>query len=329
MRYSIGLAFVGVAFLVAAVPGGGATSSPSPTPTPLTIFIQVSSSSPSPVPKATSVPIELVQGTKTPVIYVFAIGAPNEDPSATNKMLAGVSERLQGMAFKRDATLIPMPGWSIEEFASVCREEQSDFEVAGGFVIRVLAVSHWLTHRIFQEARTTAIDADALYIRCEDHSIAITWHDGVEYTLGTTGTTNLAPLALLLPAVATYQGFIAGKTQQSTYENKETGQTTTTTTTYNPAAASNAGQISGALVTASLNYTQVLTSTPPPISDEATWKAVNLLSAQIVADTECPTPMPAPTLKPPTPSPSPSPVPNPTPTLPPPMSGATKAPFCK
>ena len=331
MRYVIGSAFVAATLLIAAAPVGGATSSPSPAPTststPFTILIRVSSANPSSTPQPTIVPIKLTENSGEQVIYVFAIAAPGEDPSTTNKMLAGVSEKLRGIVPPKNDTLIPMPGWSIADFADACHEKQSDYTVKGGLVIRVFSVSHWITHRIFEEARTTSIDADALYVQCDNNSLEITWHDSVEYTLGTTRTTNLAPFALLFPAIATYQGFIAGRTQETQYTNKEDNTMTTTTTTYNPAAASNAGQVAGALVTASVSYSQALVSTPPPTSDEATWIAVNELSAQIVADTACPTPIPSPTPNPS--SASPSPIPNPTPTLPPALPGTTGAPFCR
>lgn len=254
---------------------------------------------------------------------MIALSAPGEADSTRNKMLAGLTEAMQRTLIPGAPQLIAMPDWGIEQFTSACTNAGSEnYNVDGAMIVRVLSVSYWVTHKTFQEAPTTAIDADALYATCNPGgTISYAWHDDAEYKDGTVGITNLSSLSLLIPAIALYQGFIPSKTRQTVTTEAflrptplpSGSQVTTVSSSYSPSASGNSATLTTALLTSALGYTQLLTSTPPPINDRSTWTVVNHLSKQIAADTKCPTPSPAPGAKP----------------LPTALPDARTAPFCQ
>lgn len=170
------------------------------------------------------------------------------------------------------------------------------------------AVCRWITHRTFQEAPTTAVDADAIYAVCQPQDkqkpVVYKWHDAVEYKDGTIGITNLTSLTWLLPFAALYQSFVPGKSQMTVTTKPflqpsplpSGSQVTTVGNSYNPQATGNNALVSTSLLTAGLTYTQTVLNSPPPINDRATWNAVIKLSGQIAADTLCPPSATAPTI---------------------------------
>jgi len=240
-------------------------------------------------------------------VYVLATDIRSDYDSTRDKVLAGFAQKMQSRKVNEGWVLVPMPEWNLDSFVYACNHPQDStgsdglmHTIQGALILRVYSVSYWITHRTFQEAPTSAVDADAIYATCQTKqapkpTIVYTWHDAVQYKDGTMGITNLTSLALLLPLVAVYQSFVPGKSQM-TVTNKPflqpyplpSGSTVTTVAnSYNPQAAGNTTTLATSLLASGLSYTEAVLNTPPPVNDIATWNAVNKLTAQMAADTGC------------------------------------------
>jgi hypothetical protein len=293
------MAFAALAFCLAATPAGPTASAANLAAT----VPPAASPSPSPTP---FIPLQ-IPGTNH-IVYVLATDVRPDYDSTRDKVLAGFSQIMQHRALKSHWQLIPMPEWTLDNFVYACNHIMDPtYTIEGAMILRVFGVSYWITHRTFQEAPTSAVDADAIYAACQpkgNPKVAYTWHDAVEYKDGTVGITNLSNLSLLLPMVALYQSFAPGKGQTTTTTKPflqpsplpPGTQVTTVTSSYNPQAAGNTATLATSLLASGLTYTQAVLNTPPPINDRATWNAVNKLSAQIAADTLCPPSASAPTV---------------------------------
>lgn len=272
-------AFAAVAFLVAATPAAHTSPIPSPKPTPY-------------------IPVQ-IPGAKH-IVYVLATDVRPDYDSTRDKMIAGFTETMRYRALKDDTwALVPMPEWTLDNFVYACgHSNDPTYSIEGAVIVRVYAVSYWITHRTFQEAHTSAIDADAIYARCQpakNPQVVYTWHDAVQYEDGTIGITNVAALTLLLPLAALYQSFVPAKGQITVTTKPflqpsplpSGSQITTVTSSYDPQGEGTGG-LTTSLLASGLTYTQAVLNTPPPVNDRATWNAVNTLSAQMAADTLCP-----------------------------------------
>jgi hypothetical protein len=284
-------AFASVTFLVAASPAGYRTSV-----THASAATAVVTPSPNQTPY---IPVQIPAAKH--MVYVLATDVRPDYDSTRDKMIAGFTETMQSRTLKDDTwALVPMPEWTLANFVDACgHTNDPTYSIEGAVILRVYAVSYWITHRTFQEAHTSAIDADAIYAKCqpnENPKVVYTWHDAVQYEDGTIGITNVAALTLLLPLAALYQSFVPAKGQITVTTKPflqpsplpSGSQITTVTSSYDPQAAEGTGSLATSLLASGLTYTQAVLNTPPPINDRATWNAVNKLSAQIAADTRCP-----------------------------------------
>jgi hypothetical protein len=282
--------------LFVAIPGGYTASAANAAAAPAATTSPTSSPSPSPTP---FIPVEIDHANH--IVYILATDVRPDYDATRDKVLAGFAEIMQNRQLKNTWQLIPMPEWTLDNFVYACNHvNDPNHTIEGALILRIFGVSYWITHKTFQEAPTTAIDADAIYAKCQPQDkqkpVVYKWHDAVEYKDGTIGITNLTNLAWLLPFAALYQSFVPGKSQMTVTTQTfprpsplpSNSVVTTVGNSYNPQATGNNALVSTSLLTAGLTYTQSVLNTPPPINDRATWNAVIKLSAQIAADTLCP-----------------------------------------
>ncbi len=289
-------AFAAVTFLIA-IPAGYTVSTANVAAAPPATAPPTSSPTPSPTP---FIPVEIDDAKH--IVYILAIDVRPDYDSTRDKVLAGFAQ-IMGHRSLKDTSwrLIPMPEWTVDNFLYACTHANDpNHTIEGAMILRVFSVSYWITHRTFQEAPTTAVDADAIYAACQPQNkqkpAVYSWHDAVEYKDGTIGLTNLTNLTWLLPFAALYQSFVPGKSQMTVTTQTfprpsplpSNSVVTTVGNSYNPQATASNATLTTGLLTSGLAYTQSVLNTPAPINDRATWNAVNKLTAQIAADTLCP-----------------------------------------
>jgi len=126
-------------------------SSPNSSPSP--------SASPSPVPFLLAAPAPTIEPTRN-VLLVLSAGA---DASTAAKLLASMSNRLNGYMLANDASVVAEPTWSVNDFINSCK---SDPRVAGALIVTELSVASggrdWFVYRRL----SVQVAGQALWIAC-------------------------------------------------------------------------------------------------------------------------------------------------------------------
>jgi hypothetical protein len=211
--------------------------------------------------------------------------AKGGDEPTKSKLLASFTERMQKLKTKNAAHFIAEPGWDLSYAAKACAKPKAgNVYYDGVLVVTLVSSSYWVTHRIFQQAHSSAVDASVWYAQCkvdDSTDIAYVWGEPLAYEVGSDSVTNLAPLTLLLPLVAVYQAVSPTRAVET---DTVAAPTTTKTTITANGSGSNVGSLAGTLVGASLNYGNTLN---PTTNDLPTWFAVNQLTGRLAANTGC------------------------------------------
>lgn len=272
-------------------------ASKGPTATPKSAGpTQAPTATPTPTPTPSPPPIPFFLQNKKKIVFVLAVG---DDRKTSKMLLAGFTQHMQPRV-PENVVLISQPDWTTANILTQCAPKPpsrvaskiAEQNVQGYLIIRLLATTSWISHRILKEVPTSAIDADALYAECQpsllpEHA-AYTWHENALYELGTRKVLNLSALSLVFPLIALYEAVIPSKTSTTTTTRtfptppgggvSQVVDTTSSSTNSNQGSSTNT--LTAAILTGAIDYSKNVAQAIPP-GDAETWDAVNIVSENI------------------------------------------------
>jgi hypothetical protein len=262
---------------------------------------------PAPTPSgiAWRLPAELGTANR-PVIFVLGAGS---DHAMVEKLVSTLTQYLNdgkdetGYHFADDATLVPEPSWTPEQYADAC---QNSADVEGAVIMQITASGSGAADELIRRRSWTAVEATALYADCHrdpGSSRGIpryVWISDMAAVQNQRVTlTPLTPLAMLLTLGAAYEEFAPSRTTQVSttrvFNNPAkpppppSGRVTQVTTSNGTALnAAGLSSVAGSFLGSAISYTNV--SAPlvqAPTVDQQTWEALQSLAIKLVQDMNC------------------------------------------
>ncbi len=235
---------------------------------------------------------------------IFVIGAGG-DPAMLGKLISSLTVYLDqtGYYFAGDSVLIPEPAWSPDVYALQCQQSP---QVEGAIVLQITAAGSGATDQFVSRKNWSAIEATALYARCERSRPSSTGVPAYVWVSNMAKAENhyititpLTPLALLLTLGAAYEEFAPAKTTSTQTTRVFANPATPTpppggrvsqiqTTNAQTLNAASLGGVAAGFLASAITYTNATTPlTQPPTVDQQTWDTLQAVAYELVKEMNC------------------------------------------